>query len=259
MVFAYLAIMNRKVLYIDAGNTRLKAAEYVNDRWKFLSAPDYADSDFEEELYALCKDFDWLLVTSVKKRVREESLRGLFTDHKGPKIHYLTTSSFSSASIRYRTPDTLGVDRYLACLGAWSQHQHEPVPVIVTDAGTACTIDIMDERGVFLGGVIMPGLHLLIDCLARKADGLFDIEPEVPDPWPPDSTTAALQAGTAGTFLAAWEAHVQQSLLRFPEASLWLTGGDAAFLASRTSRNVQKDPHLVLTGMREFWKKRLGE
>ncbi len=255
-----------KTLFLDAGNTRIKAAELLPDHaaishddkegmispWRIHRPPEYISPDFETALRKLCLGFDRIVLSSVKKHFRGQELeRLLTTENTGscPEILAITRSVLTPDKHRYRTPETLGIDRYLACLGAWSLSSGA---VIVSDAGTACTIDVMDAGGVYCGGVIMPGLHMLIEALGHGADGLFTVPADLPPTWPPDSTTTALQAGTAGTFMVSWEAHVQRSREHFPDARIWLTGGDADFVMENSSFEVQNNDSLVFEGMR-YW------
>jgi len=285
-----------KTLFLDAGNTRIKAAELLPGRiatshddkediapsgekqlgkqqgddketahmpdkstvaqasqhWRIHRLPEYVSPDFEIALRQLSLPFDRIVLSSVKKHFQLEELeRLLAAESTGshPGILAVTRSVLKPGRHRYRTPETLGIDRYLACLGAWSLG---PGAVIVSDAGTACTIDAMDAGGVYRGGVIMPGLHMLIEALGHGADGLFTVPVGLPGTWPPDSTTSALQAGTAGTFVASWEAHVERTRELFPDALIWLTGGDADFLMNNSSLEVQSNDCLVFEGMR-YW------
>ncbi len=260
-----------KTLFLDAGNTRIKAAEKVRGSevrtestqsasdpaadsrtWKLHRLPEYDAPEFESGLRDLCRSFDRIVLSSVKKKFQADELERLLgtqTGHQSRRIRAITRSVLTADRHRYLTPETLGIDRYLACLGAWSLGTG---PVIVTDAGTACTIDGMDAGGVYRGGVIMPGLHMLIKVLGSGADGLFPVSSTLPDSWPPDSTATALQAGTAGTFLAAWEAHVRRWQTLFPDARIWLTGGDANFLLKNSTIKAEYDGYLVFEGMRHW-------
>jgi len=255
-----------KTLFLDAGNTRIKGAELLPDHaaaghdgeqdtvpsWRILRIPEYVSPDFETVLRQLCLGFDRIVLSSVKKHFQREELGRLLdsgSTGSPPEILAITRSVLTPDRHRYRTPETLGIDRYLACLGAWRLGSGA---VIVSDAGTACTIDVMDAGGVYQGGVIMPGLHMLIETLGHGADGLFTVPAGLPATWPPESTASALQAGTSGTFIASWEAHVERTRERFPDARIWLTGGDADFLMQHCSLEVQRNNFLVFEGMR-YW------
>ncbi|MFO8028298.1 MAG: type III pantothenate kinase [Cyclonatronaceae bacterium] len=300
-----------RTLFLDAGNTRIKAAERRQDRfmsgrpddrkdsdgpqnpsegkvagghgpnerkvgglqglpcWKQVGTAAYDAPDFKSILHRMCLKYDRIVLASVKRRFQaDDLLKWLQSDtgntgnpkeagspvdrgnRKIPEILGINGSHLTPGTHCYRTPETLGIDRYLACLGAWSND--EACPVVVSDAGTACTIDAMDAGGVYHGGVIMPGLQMLIDTLGRGADGLFPVSPRLPDHWPPGSTTAALQAGTAGSYLAAWEAHVRRTRDLFPDARVWLTGGDADFLEQSTDIECLRDDFLVFEGMHHW-------
>ncbi len=239
--------MSDRTLYLDAGNTRIKAAVYENGMWQLSGLFSYieyakAGSSFAE----LCRKYDTIVLVSVKKQLQAGDLqKQVSADVIGIDRRILTHEKH-----RYRTPKTLGVDRYLACLGAWSLGRPNPSAVIVSDAGTACTVDAMNAERVYLGGVIMPGLHMLIDTLGHGADGLFTVEAQLPGYWPPDTTESALQAGTAGTFLAAWESHVKRLQSACPNAAIWLTGGDGGFLKRHSEVACKVSDFLVFEGMR---------
>ncbi len=286
-----------KILFLDAGNTRVKAAvletgakdsvqadrdglRSANDdrqqsgkepaktgrdelaarprHWNMQTLPGYDDPDFESALNKHAARCTRVLLSTVKKTFQKNELARILSGSglpSTPEIHAVTRSVLTPERHRYRTPETLGIDRYLACLGAWSL---APGAVIVSDAGTACTIDAMDAGGVYRGGVIMPGLRMMIDVLGHGADGLFTVPPGLPENWPPDTTTAALQAGTTGTFLSGWLAHVDRMRQIFPDARIWLTGGDAAFLAENSSLNVFQSDLLVFEGMWHWYEVMCG-
>ena len=239
-----------QTLYLDIGNSRLKAAAYQQATWHTIAGISVTDQDLHEKLKHICKPYHHITVASVRRVLQPGKLQEML----GIPVTGITRFDIPADSIRYKSVDTLGIDRYLACLGAWNVNRTttEASSVIVSDAGTACTVDVMDREGVYLGGVIMPGLSMMIDALGSGADGLFDVSADLPVHWPPDTTEAALQAGTAGSFLAAWQEHVKRHLNLYPDASVWITGGDAPFLEMHASPKSTNHPHLVFEGMRCF-------
>jgi type III pantothenate kinase len=72
-------------------------------------------------------------------------------------------------------PDKLGIDRLLAAYAAWSLFGNSKA-LIVLQVGTAVTIDLVDKRGVYQGGVILPSETTLYSSLAEKTDLLPKIE-----------------------------------------------------------------------------------
>ena len=67
--------------------------------------------------------------------------------------------------LKVDAPESVGIDRLLAAWGAW-QSSSKKKPLIVIQAGTAVTVDWVDEGGAYCGGAIMPGLSLTLKYLA---------------------------------------------------------------------------------------------
>ncbi len=80
----------------------------------------------------------------------------------------------------YENPERLGADRWAALIGARALHPHA---CVVVTAGTATTVDLLSAAGDFLGGLILPGVELMQQALARGtaqlplADGRFALQP----------------------------------------------------------------------------------
>lgn len=233
-------------LYLDAGNSSMKAAAFMQDEWKTLANLTYDRPVLVERLRELCRSFDRVVVASVKRSWQPADIEKLLdTETVG-----INREDLPADRLQYRSVETMGIDRFLSCLGAWSINRSA---VIVSDTGTACTIDVMNDSGIYLGGVIMPGIQMMISTLGEGADGLFRVARRLPSSWPPQTTEEALQAGTIGTFLAAWESHIEKSRALFPHAQIWLTGGDASFLEQHSAVESKKHEHLVFEGMRKWF------
>lgn len=140
------------------------------------------------------------------------------------------TSTAAAGGVRnaYTQPEQLGVDRWLAVIGA---HALERGAVCVVSAGTALTIDGIDADGRHLGGIIVPGLDLMISSLLRSTsdiaqraqqggttEGLFA-----------DNTLGAIRQGAGHALGALVERAVEgmrRELNQIPK--LLLTGARAA-------------------------------
>ncbi|SHK73068.1 type III pantothenate kinase [Rhodothermus profundi] len=153
-------------------------------------------------------------------------------------------------TLAYETPHTLGTDRLAAAAAAWvtyGQPQHRPVLAIL--AGTALTIEVIDEQGCYQGGVIAPGPQLMQQALAQGTAQL----PEVPLEWPRSpvgrSTQAAIQAGLLYGFVECVKGLLRRLSSTFVTAPVViLSGGWAALLKQHAAIDVH-DPHLVLRGI----------
>ena len=94
----------------------------------------------------------------------------------------------------YRQPERMGVDRWLAMLGAWHPRKER---VCVVDAGSALTIDIVAADGRHEGGYILPGVALMQRALRRDTQRVRFDEPPSAVLRPGCSTAEAVGHGTA--------------------------------------------------------------
>jgi type III pantothenate kinase len=145
----------------------------------------------------------------------------------------------------YENPAQLGTDRWAALIGARARCE---TACVVMNAGTAVTIDALTAEGVFLGGLILPGLELMARALASGTADL-PLQAGRYQPFPVNSVNAirsgALQAvaGAAERMLAnlAREGH--------GEARLIVSGGAAEAVAPILGRPYTLVPALVLEGL----------
>jgi type III pantothenate kinase len=146
----------------------------------------------------------------------------------------------------YGKPETLGVDRWAALIGA--RHRH-PGDCIVVGAGTATTIDILRASGEFRGGVILPGLDLMKRALAENtarlplADGVFADEPR--------NTEDAIESGALHAQAGAIERmHARAGAdSGSGQVACLLSGGAAARIAAQLALPHRVLDHLVLDGL----------
>jgi type III pantothenate kinase len=145
------------------------------------------------------------------------------------------------------TPEGVGIDRLLACLGALKASPY-PAPFLVVQAGTAIVVNFINVSGVFLGGAILPGFAMMAKALRDHTAAL----PEVPirdvaSLAPGRNTEQAIQLGI---FAAA--VGTIQTLRERPGLSplpVVLTGGDAELLLPHLPEPVNFLPDLVLAGL----------
>ncbi len=232
------------MLYIDVGNSLIKVAEFAEGEWSMkLRVPHDKIGDALVWMGMLAKTGESFRMCSVVGNIADRICSEL-----GEKVTHVTLQKISTSILDYKTPQTLGLDRVLACYGAWLLSQKQSV--IVVDAGTATTIDFMDRNGVFRGGVIAPGIAAMEHGLRNHAPSLPVVDRVRPAIWPPKSTTEALQWGLTGSFQNMVRDHVQRFLDDDPESVIWLSGGDAAILMNLGEKKTNYHPNLVFEGLR---------
>ncbi|MGM0672203.1 type III pantothenate kinase [Thioalkalivibrio sp.] len=146
----------------------------------------------------------------------------------------------------------LGVDRYCALVAARACCD---MPVIVVDAGTAVTVDVLHADGRHDGGYLLPGRQLGWEALQpRLADRIAPREatqwPEDLDPAPGRNSADALERGWGLGLAGALDGLIARSrTVLGADAACWLTGGDAYWLAPLLREESRIFPNLVLDGL----------
>ena len=247
--------MNRRALVVDVGNTRLK--------WGLINGGKLSrtGSVLREELDSgglkafvrkLPSDVQDVLVSNVAGAAFASRLAGVLGLHCGCDVHF-ARSEREAYGVRnaYRRPRRLGVDRFVAMVGARAQTRGS---LCVVDAGTAVTIDALDSKGLHLGGQIIPGLDLMAHALANDTSGIgtptarAGIAPSGMGIFA-DSTRLAVRAGAVNALCGAVDRAVRVLRAGGYRPRVVLTGGDASRILTALDGNVLHRPHLVLEGL----------
>jgi type III pantothenate kinase len=149
---------------------------------------------------------------------------------------------------RYLTPDTLGYDRIAAAVGAHTIYPGKNVLVI--DAGTAITYDIVTSNGEFLGGNISQGVEIRFKSLHKYTTRLPHLErPKEVPPLVGGSTREAIQSGIVNGLLFEMDGFIGAISQKYPKLRVVLTGGDAKYFVGKLKSTIFVDPNLNLIGL----------
>lgn len=174
-----------------------------------------------------------------------------FTDAPVTRIRPTMSLPFE---LDYDTPDTLGTDRLAAAAAGWVDFgavASPPRSVIVVDAGTAVTGEVVHRDGIYQGGVITAGPALIRRALRTGTAQLPEGPLTLPDDPVGRSTQSALQSGIMWGLVDGVRGMVDRLGATLPDAPcVVLTGGWGAFLADHLNRFDHNRPHLVLDGIR---------
>jgi type III pantothenate kinase len=159
----------------------------------------------------------------------------------------LTVNTPMPISINYRTPNTLGVDRIAAAVGAHALMGNSNCDILVADIGTAITYDVVTADNCYRGGNIAPGIYMRLKALNCFTARLPQIEPEEGDTpmWGYDTETA-LRSGAINGVVAELEYYYSQLN---KNAVAVLTGGGAKLVSDRLSFKPIVVPSLVHIGL----------
>lgn len=145
----------------------------------------------------------------------------------------------------YADPQRLGVDRWLAMLAAWNIARGA---CVVADAGTALTVDAVDESGQHLGGIIAAGLQTSERAVLGATR--FPVRKAAlrPHAGLGLDTEDCVRQGAMLSCLGA----LDRAAAHLPLARRFLTGGDAPTLLPLLTSPWEYRPSLVLEGLLVF-------
>lgn len=235
--------------YLDIGNTHYKMAVFRNGEWSIVAEGRIGDSEeFKSKISVLTPD-DQLIISSVRKDILEL----LKTYVVARNIQVITHKNIPIERMDYKTPDTLGVDRFLVANAAY---QESGISVIVIDAGSAITIDLMNEEGIYMGGVILPGLRIQKQSVSDYLPELPEIESMIPKDWPGKSSKECLEWGINGGLQFAVNGFIKQYISMYKDVDLYLTGGDSEVIKSMIHTDIEFRwrRYLLFEGLRLFSK-----
>jgi type III pantothenate kinase len=150
---------------------------------------------------------------------------------------------------RYARPSQLGPDRWAALIAVRARVVEElfPSSCIVVNAGTALTVDALDATGVFRGGIILPGMNMMLQALSENTAALKAPPGRYHDF--PINTADALYSGVVQALAGAIEQ--MRARLGGDEARprVVMSGGAATEIAPHLTAPVEVVDNLVLEGV----------
>lgn len=148
----------------------------------------------------------------------------------------------------YKTPETLGHDRIAAVTGAHTIYPGKNVLVI--DAGTAVTFDMVTAEGEYIGGNISPGLTMRFKALHKFTSKLPQLEPvEEAIKMLGRTTDEAIISGVINGLIYEIEGYISKLSSEFADLQVVLTGGDAKTFDRKLKNSIFVVAHLNLIGL----------
>ena len=148
---------------------------------------------------------------------------------------------------KYETPHTLGKDRLAAIVGA--VYLEPETDLLIVDAGTAITYDLVDASGVYWGGNIAPGLSMRLRSLHEFTQKLPLVEPVVDIPLIGNSTNSALISGALHGIVFEIDGYINALKIKYPKLSVFLTGGSIFYFDTKLKSPIFAERNLVLVGL----------
>ncbi len=246
------------LLTIDIGNSSTKFGLFdrsaLIERLVFPTDRSHsADNIFSLAGGKLPGKLDGVIVSSVVKELQNAytdfgdryfGLETIFVDH---------TSDFGF-SIKYFPPEDCGADRLV---DAYAAAEKYGLPVIVCDFGTATTIDVVNERHEYLGGIITPGPDTLGSALFEKTSKLPEVEFGKPGSVIGNSTISSIQSGIYFGYIGLVDGIIKRIIREVRKTpTVVSTGGFAASIAKESRYIEIVEENLMLEGLRMLFENR---
>ncbi|GGD53686.1 type III pantothenate kinase [Muriicola marianensis] len=231
-------------LVIDAGNTSTKLAVFRKQDLLFHSSTD-ADGFHKtvKDIFSKFPDISHALVASVGLLgKRELNVLSIFC-----KVELLTSVSKVPFKNSYASPATLGVDRIALATAAFYNYPH--TNVLVIDAGTCITYDMVNDYGEYLGGAISPGLRMRYQSLNEHTARLPLLDPSPFVELIGNTTEKSIHSGVIYGICKEIDGVISEYQSRFEHLTVILTGGDGQFLSNRLKNTIFANSNFLLEGL----------
>jgi type III pantothenate kinase len=234
----------QKFLLVNLNNTSTKLAVADDEKLlakKVLPTKSLSAAAVKRAIRSL--KFDHVLVGSVvpKKTLIFRNLFGGNMKEVGPDLDLGIAIDFSD-------PHGIGADRLANAVGVSTRYG---CPAIVVDFGTAVTFDVISQKGAYEGGVIAPGLGLMVDYMYQRTALLPKIDLQEPVGAIGKTTRDAMLAGAVYGYRGLVRRIVSEIVAVLDgKARIIATGSYADLIAAKLPELQIVDLELTLEGLR---------
>ena len=244
-----------KVLLMDVGNSRIKWGVLENGdirRTGHISQDGISERGLQALTTKLPRRIDDVFVSNVAGNTFATRLSGVVGMHCECDVRFARSARRGwGVTNSYTQPRRMGVDRWVAMVGAWAEVQGA---CLVVDCGTAVTLDALDDDGQHLGGQIIPGVGTMANALASATSDIPSVRP-APGRGGADlgmfgrNTAAAVREGAQNAVTGAVDRAIRTLQSNAYEPVVVLTGGDSSRILDALCEPPLHRPHLVLQGL----------
>lgn len=232
-ITALLSVASMKVVTIDIGNTRIKAARFEDDKLIDLAVLENAEA--------------------LNRFLIETPLDAAFGSCVGKKpetlefpIEWISPSNNNPIDFLINEPDTLGADRYVGILGVLKKFPKKDALLI--DAGTCITYEYL-KGNTYHGGAISPGINMRFQALHEYTDGLPKMESSNFTEYIGKDTQQAMNSGVLMGVMDEIQSRIDQWKQESEKGIVVITGGDAEFLGNHLKTGIFVEPLLLHYGL----------
>ena len=231
-------------LIIDIGNTRTKFS-IVNRGEVLINVP--VDEFKPEHIDILQNEHPGLkkVILSAVKDYPEELKTAL--QNRFDRFIELGADTPLPIKNLYRTPETLGKDRIAAAVGGFDLYPD--TNLLIIDAGTAITCDLLDEKGNYLGGNITPGIEMRFKALNHFTGKLPLVKQQPFEKLFGTTTEEAIVAGVQNGVVFEVDRTIDVFKEFYKNLKVIITGGNADFFDNKLKNSFFVHFNLIALGL----------
>ncbi len=256
------------LLAIDAGNTQTAVGLFGPDpaddgaspahHWRIATNSDHTADEWAlvvSQLLGLSglglADVEGVAVSSTVPRALA-ALRGMVATWLSVPCVVVGPGVRTGMPILYDNPKEVGADRIANAVAAYQLYRG---PTMVVDFGTATTVDVVSERGEYLGGAIAPGIEISLDALFARAAALPRVDLVEPRNVIGKSTVESIQSGALYGYAAQADGLCRRVRDQVGPSAVVATGGLAEVMVPHLSVGPHHEPWLTLCGLRLIYQR----
>ena len=251
------------ILALDTGNTNIVVGACEGDRILF-SARVATDHQKTEHEYAVFfrnillmqgldrHKIDGAIISSVVPQLTEILKRAVkICCEVDPLV--VGPGLKTGLNILIDNPKQLGSDLVVDAVAALNEYKP---PLIILDLGTASTMSVVDKKGNYRGGVIIPGVRISLDALASRASQLQNIGLEAPEHVIGTNTIDCMKSGLIYGQACMFDGMIERIEQELGQkATVIATGGLARPILTHSKRDVIIDDDLLIKGLMVIYQK----
>jgi type III pantothenate kinase len=257
------------IIAVDIGNTNITVGLFLKGREKSIkSIPGSSQAKLTECLKSAWQEIpiaksskekkrDGVIVVSSVKTAWTKAVQQVVKQSLGEKVYIIGKDIPLPMTLWVDEPDDVGTDRVVSAAAAYDVVGDA---VVVADFGTAVTIDLVDQHGIFQGGVIFPGFEISAEALKQNTAQLPKVKVTKPKAPYGKSTPEAIKCGlyysTIGTLEEVIRRYAEE-IGRWPQTVI--TGAAAKVIKDDCKFIDSYVPNLVVKGIVLAYRKHIEQ